>query len=71
MLGSLKIDRRFGCLLPGLALLGRQEWSLREQGANPVAADLARRMQPAEEPHPTKPSGQDMLKESANEFGRL
>ena len=42
-----------------------------EQSANPIAADLARRMKPAKQTHPTKAFGQDVLEKAADQFGGL
>jgi hypothetical protein len=57
--------------LPGLAFVLAQDGRLVEQGANAVAPDLCRRMQPAKEPDSGEAFWQNMLEKAADQFGRF
>lgn len=54
---------------PGLTLLRGEDGSLSQQGTDAVAPDFAGGMKPAEQAHPAKPFGQDMLEKAADQFG--
>ncbi len=54
---------------PGLTLLRGEDGSLSQQGPDAVAPDFAGGMKPAEQAHPAKPFGQDMLEKAADQFG--